>query len=131
MSNIFDLEWENFIICELSKREVELGSRIFLFSPDCWIYCTDVIKHNNVITGDVVNGIWYLVYNTITKELISSISKEKYTNNVYECVIKTNLLFETEVKIPKKNSIIFSTDYQTPINNALLLYNKQKEPNND
>jgi hypothetical protein len=39
-------------------------SKVFLFGKDHWLYCSDVELKNDIYFGEVVNGLWHLVYDT-------------------------------------------------------------------
>lgn len=43
-----------------------MGSKVFLFDRNGWLYCTDVTLKDGVYRGHVVNGYWHLVYDTNT-----------------------------------------------------------------
>lgn len=52
-----------------------MASKVFLFNKDHWIYCNNVRHIDNVWSGWVVNGAYYMIYDEVTLELSTYQSK--------------------------------------------------------
>jgi hypothetical protein len=97
--------------------------KVFLFERDHWLYCENVSFEKGVWKGDVVNGRWYMVYDSSANVLKSYKSKEEH---------RLDWLPVTEMNI----KMIWACDpfkalfdYNTVIENAREQYLSGEEPN--
>lgn len=100
-----------------------MTSKVFLFDKGGWSYCSDVRLKDGVYSGWVVNGAWYLVYDTKTKVLDSYRDAGEKRNGYVPVTSWTVEL--TWMCYPYK--ALF--DYNSIIEDAKKRYNKGEEAN--
>lgn len=51
------------------KTAKSYKSKVFLFGEDSWLYCGDITFKDGIYKAHVINGSWFLVYDTKDKTL--------------------------------------------------------------